>query len=173
MAEAMTIMSCRLGKCCNPTDTQVARTWPFLAFKTSRPKGSIKMMEDHQSGKPAFLFIFSNACLMWQLAFCCRYNSYSCPGNEGQLLYPTISKVNHSCAANATTIAAQEQGTLGSKVRARQMWIESKSTKSLGCWKSWKISVIIYQGTLNMLLYWHSDMDSFTIQQNLESGVQH
>jgi len=40
------------------------------------------------------------------------YNSYSCPGNEGQLLYPTISKVNHSCAANATTIAAQDCGQL-------------------------------------------------------------
>lgn len=57
MAEAMTIMSCRLGKCWNPTDTQVARTWPCLAFKTSRPKGSIKMMEDHQSGmKPKRFF---------------------------------------------------------------------------------------------------------------------
>lgn len=41
------------------------------------------------------------------------YNSYSCgSGSDGQLLYPTISKVNHSCTANATTITNEDCGQL-------------------------------------------------------------
>ena len=45
--------------------------------------------------------------------FSWRYNSYSCgSGSDGQLLYPTISKVNHSCTANATTITNEAQGVV-------------------------------------------------------------
>ena len=33
-----------------------------------------------------------------------RYNSYSSPCHEAQLVYPQISKVNHSCDANVTTV---------------------------------------------------------------------
>lgn len=41
-----------------------------------------------------------------------RYNSYSSPGHDAQLLYPTISKVNHSCHANATTVCGEVYGSL-------------------------------------------------------------
>ena len=37
-----------------------------------------------------------------------RYNSYVSPKSTWQFVYPTISKVNHSCASNATTVASEE-----------------------------------------------------------------
>ncbi|CAJ1445991.1 unnamed protein product [Effrenium voratum] len=40
------------------------------------------------------------------------YNSYSSKGNENQLVFPMLSKVNHSCAGNVSTIAEEEGGQL-------------------------------------------------------------
>ena len=56
--------------------------------------------------------MFSNVCRIFSPrrvgcdAF--RYNSYVSPKSTWQFVYPTISKVNHSCASNATTVASEE-----------------------------------------------------------------